>query len=122
MLQGNRCEVCTRVVEGTRAARPQTKYCAKCAKLRKKKQTRESRPASDRPEYDRTYMRANRRDQALSTPFISRFRSRFREKLSFEAIRTTIEHLNIIVVEVTGLIVILTYCLMHIIHLWAQNQ
>ena len=162
MLEGSRCEACTRLVRGPRASHPQTKYCAECAKRRKKQQTKESRPAVDRREYHRAYMRGYRRAHpALSTTYVRRHREKNRAvrvgearlpqlgtaiwvslptillivallpflfstfnglDLSFEVIRTAIQHLNIIVVELTGLVVIVTYCLKHIISLWERHK
>ena len=161
MLEGSRCEACTHRVRGPRASHPQTKYCAPCAKQRKKQQTNESRPAVDRREYQRAYMRAYRRAHpALSTPYVRKHREKnpvvrtgeatlpqsgtaiwgfppaiimiaflpflfstfYGLDLSFEAIKTAITHLNIIVVELTGLIVIGTFCWHHIRDLWGRKE
>jgi hypothetical protein len=42
--------------------------------------------------------------------------------ITFGAIKALIEHLNIIVVELTGLIVIVTYSIRHIIDLWRRTH
>lgn len=42
--------------------------------------------------------------------------------LSFENIRTTITHLDIIVVEVTGLVAIVSYSLKHLVDLWKRKK
>ncbi len=42
--------------------------------------------------------------------------------LSFESIRTAITHLNIIVVEVTGLGVVISFCVKHLVDLWRRKR
>jgi hypothetical protein len=50
-MQANRCRQCDAILELSRVVRPQTRYCLRCKKERKNKQTQESRPYSDRAEY-----------------------------------------------------------------------
>jgi hypothetical protein len=135
MLPGNRCEDCKEPVHGPRAAHRQTKFCVDCAKRRKKEQTKQSRPAVDRRESHREYMRKYRpKHPGISTPYVRKFRDKQRYKtgkavtpqssepdmrqLDFETLKAFIGHLSIIVVEATGLLVIFTYCLKHIVDIW----
>jgi hypothetical protein len=42
--------------------------------------------------------------------------------LRFETIRTVISHIDIIVVEVTGLVVIVSYSLKHLVDIWKRKK
>lgn len=75
MLEGNRCELCNKRVERARALYKQTKYCAHCAKVKKKENSLSSWHAEDKKEYMREYMRMYRRKRPrLSTPYVRKYR------------------------------------------------
>lgn len=75
MLEGNWCELCTKRVEDARARFKQTKYCASCAKLKKKENSFSSWHAEDKKLYMREYMRRYRRKRPrLSTPYVRKHR------------------------------------------------
>ena len=128
-----KCKDCENEVEGARGLHHRTIRCITCAKRAKARQTAESRPSIDRREEQRRYMRVYRRAHpGSSTLYVRRFRDKARglpmlnkaspqEEQGFEAIRTIIVRLSIIAVELTGLIVILTFSVKHILDLWGVS-
>lgn len=169
MLEGNRCERCEKTIVGERAKRKQTKYCKKCAKIKKRQNSLDSWPPEKRKEYTAVYMREYRRKHpALSTKYVRKHRKKkqaerattrvpkeqlalqpvletlnsvayplvylllisqpviFSElagvQLSFEGIRTIITHLGSLVIEATGFIVTVIFCLRHLRDLWREMK
>jgi hypothetical protein len=76
-------------------------------------------------------MRAYRQAHpALSTPYVRKFRQKnhvlenptsSQGELRLEGLRTMIVSLSIIIVEITGLLVILTFCVKHVLDLWGLS-
>ena len=144
MLEGNRCEICNEVVHGRRATYKQTKYCANCAKRRKKENTLNPWLPEEKREYMRTYMRSYRKQHPrLSSPYVRKHREKAREavgdrslylrsvawflplivmaglasgnvEISFDALPTLITHLEIVAVKVTGLAIVILICWRHL--------
>jgi hypothetical protein len=82
MLDGNLCELCTNIVTGSKARHKQTKYCNRCAKLKKRRNTIESCPSEDRREYMKEYMREYRRKHpGLSTRYVQKLRVKRKPKI-----------------------------------------
>lgn len=76
MLAGNRCENCSKEVLASKARFKQTKWCDRCAKLKKRASSLASRPPRDRRDYMRTYMAAYRlKNPGLSTPYVQKHRA-----------------------------------------------
>lgn len=75
MLEGNRCELCFSVVEGVRGTRKQTRYCVRCARVKKVENSLDPWTPEERREYMRRYMRNYRRKRpGLSTPYVRKSR------------------------------------------------
>ena len=148
MLRGGRCEACKGVVEGPRAAHPQTKYCGACAKLRRGSQARRSRQIADTQKArsvffsDRKGIRPNRRlarssryqlssilwmssspamgPVLVALPLLLSMTAFGSIHLSLESINVAIQHLGVIIIELTELLVVLAYGLRHISEIWPR--
>jgi hypothetical protein len=110
-----RCEDCKSVVQGRRAEHPRTRFCLRCARLRKRIPNSPSRLRSARnvgaPEF-----RTNHQERALAKPNV-RMQNRAREASALEAIRNAILYITIIAVDLAGLIFIVAYSLKHLMSL-----
>lgn len=86
MLQRRLCEICRGIVEKLKANHKQTRYCARCAKVKKRENTFDPWTTDERREYMRIYMRNYRlRHPGLSTPYVQRHRTRKRQVLRVAA-------------------------------------
>ena len=73
------CVLCLNPVEPERAVHKQTKRCLRCARLVKKRQTRDSRPPEDRREYMRLKQAEFRFNHpGYNNPYVRRHRERKR--------------------------------------------
>lgn len=83
MLQGNRCELCNKVIKSTKAQYKQTKYCQQCAKQKKRENTENSWLPEKKREYMRGYMREYRRlHPKLSNKYVLKHRQKKLETLT----------------------------------------
>jgi hypothetical protein len=77
MLQGNRCRLCTDVITSPKAQHKQTRYCDRCAKIQKRRNTLDPYTPEERREKHREYMREYRRkNPGLSTPYVQKHRNK----------------------------------------------
>lgn len=83
MSHRNRCERCNELLKGERARHKQTKYCAPCAKAKKKENTLSTWTAEEKRRYMRHYMCAYRRSRpGLSSPYVRKYRQKKQEKFA----------------------------------------
>jgi hypothetical protein len=78
-MKDGECQNCKGEIEAKRAAHTQTKYCARCAREKKRENTLPSRHPEDQRVYMRDYMRDYRGEHpGLSTPYVQKHRERKR--------------------------------------------
>lgn len=65
MLEGKLCERCKEKVQKAKARHKQTKYCVKCAKIKKRENTLDPWTPEERRDYMREYMRGYRAQARL---------------------------------------------------------
>ena len=147
MVDGNRCELCRRIVPQAKACHKQTKYCDECAQMKKRLGAKNSWPADVKAAYMREYMRIYRKAHPrLSTNYVRKHREKLRScsskasYLSFPAtpllflvialvlygnldpdsdsLPVFIAYLEVLTVKVTGFIVIVLICLKHLERFW----
>lgn len=96
MSEGKPCKgYCDGVIEEARAMHNQTKYCIKCAKLKKRENSEEARTYQDRKDYLREYMRE------------------YRQKNRVLELLSNIETLVIKFTSVAGTVLMCVYILWH---------
>lgn len=61
MLEGNRCRRCEEIITSLKAQHKQTRYCDRCAKIMKRRNTLDPWTPEERRAYMREYMRRYRR-------------------------------------------------------------
>jgi hypothetical protein len=86
MLKGNRCRLCTEVITSPKAQHKQTRYCDRCAKIKKRRNTLDPWTSEERREYMKQYMREYRRKRpGLSTPYVQKLRNKRKRKIAAAA-------------------------------------
>ena len=69
-------------IEPERALDPRVKYCLRCRKVVKKKQTKESRPYEDRKEYlGERHAEFRKRNPGYSTKYVRAHRERLKARV-----------------------------------------
>lgn len=150
MLEGNRCERCEVVVAEDRAKHKQTKYCVSCAREKKRENSLDPWLPEERREYMRNYMRVYRKTHPrLSSPHQRKHRETRQQHQvgstylrcvcvvpvlclaylsfgtidsSFDALRTLITDLELLVVKVTSLVTVVVLCCRHVAHFWRGKE
>ncbi|HEY0427549.1 MAG TPA: hypothetical protein VGC76_07060 [Pyrinomonadaceae bacterium] len=80
MLKGNKCELCSEVIQSTKAQHKQTKYCQRCAQQKKIENTQNSWLPEEKRAYMRQYMRNYRRlHPKLNSRYVRKHRQKKRE-------------------------------------------
>ena len=97
MLKGNRCENCSKVVEGSRAEHPRTRYRVPCAELRKKKRRQTAGNATTPKHSSQSIPKHSGRNPTETW-----------RAIPLEMVRTVITDIGIIAVDLAGLIMIVT--------------
>jgi hypothetical protein len=118
MLPGHRCENCSSVVVGSRAGHPRTRYCVRCAKLRKNTRVSLGQPRMAR--HSATSRTCNRHPERCSRTIrdVTKLQGGSQTPVNpFEAVRTGIVKITVIALELAGLVMILTLCVKHLLHL-----
>src|SRR5882724_10468599 len=165
MLAGKTCELCKKVIIGSRAQHQQTKYHPDCAQIKKQEHNPDSMNREERRIFMRNFMRGYRaKHKGLSTPYVRKHRERKRQQLrtlgrdiqstepsvpdrlpptryecssaslalllwlvvhwdtqilnALQTIQVLINHGNVVIIEGTGLVVILILCWRHVSQLW----
>jgi hypothetical protein len=86
MLRGNRCRLCTEVITSPKAQHKQTRYCDRCAKIKKRRNTLDPWTVEERKEYMKQYMREYRRmHPGQSTPYVQKSRNKTKPKREIAA-------------------------------------
>lgn len=150
MFEGNRCERCEAVVTGDRAKHKQTKYCVGCAREKKRENSLDPWLPEERREYMRNYMRVYRKTHPrLSSPHLRKhpesrqqhqagstylrsvvfpmmlclaYLSSGTTDSNFDALRTLITDLELLVVKVTSLVTVVVLCCRHVAHFWRSKE
>jgi hypothetical protein len=122
MLEGKLCERCKGKVQPAKAKHKQTKYCVECARIKKRENTENPWTPEERRAYMRGYMRDYRAQARLGCwvwflPFlgVDGLWSEMRN-LSFEDITKGIVYAEFLVIEATGLALVIVLCIQHLKH------
>jgi hypothetical protein len=116
MWKGNLCELCKGKVRSKKARHKQTRYCDKCARLKKRENSEDPWPLEKRREYMRLYMRDRRAQARLHCLLL------FLPLLSLDEVETGIAHAELLAVKVTGLAFVIAFCVRHLRQLWREKD
>lgn len=121
MKDGNLCELCKGEVQPEKARHKQTKYCVRCARVKKRENTEDPWPPEKRRAYMRRYMRTRRAQARLyCLPlFLLLFGTGGLSPEAFQTfdeVATLIGYVELIALKVTGLAFIVVICARHLKH------